>query len=78
MHDNSRSPRSSPSNRDSLTPEPQGLKDSSKGEALALMNIDEYNSERQRDHTSGDNIEDEDSDREEAVAPIDVKNVISK
>ena len=72
MHDSSRSPRSSPSNRDSMTPEPQRPKDSGKGEALALMNIDEDNSERQRDHTSGDNVEDEDLDREQAVAPIDV------
>ena len=53
VHDNSRSPRSSPSNRDSLTPEPQRLKDSGTGEALALMSIDEDYSERQRDHTSG-------------------------
>ena len=63
MHDNSRSPRSSPSNRDSMTPEPQRPKGSGKGESLALMNIEEDNSERQRDHTSGDNVEDEDSDR---------------
>ena len=73
QHDNSRSPRSSPSDRDSMTPEPpQRPKGSGKGDALALMNIEEDNSERQRDHTSGDNIEDEDSDREEAAAPIDV------
>ena len=77
MHDDSRSPRSSPSDRDSTTPDPnrnKGNKGKGKGggDALALMNIDEDNSERQRDHTSGDNIEDEDSDREEAVAPIDV------
>ena len=56
----------------SVTPEPQRPKGSGKGEALALMNIDEENSEGQRDHTSGDNVEDEDSDREQAVAPIDV------
>ena len=77
-HDNSRSPRSSPSNRDSVTPEPQRPKGSGNGEALALMNINEDTSERQRDHTSGDNVEDEDSDREEAVAPIDVNEIIFK
>ena len=74
MHDNSRSPRSSPSGRDSRTPDPQRNKGSGKGEALALMNIDGDNSERQRDFTSGANDEDEDSDREEAVAPIDVND----
>ena len=73
QHDNSRSPRSSPSNCDSVTPEPpQRPKGSGKGDALALMNIEEDNIERQRDHTSGDHIEDEDSDREEAAAPIEV------
>ena len=73
QHDNSRSPRSSPSDRNSVTPEPvQRPKGSGKGNALALMNIEENNNERQRDHMSGDHIEDEDSDREEAAAPIEV------
>ena len=62
----------SPSNRASVTPEPLRPKGSGKGEALAIMNIDGDNNERQRDHTSGDNVEDEDSDHEQAVAPIDV------
>ena len=85
-HDNSRSPRSSQSDRDSRTPDPnrnRGVpadddefarnqkKVKGKGDALALMEIDEDSSARQRDLTSGGADEDEGSDREEAVAPID-------
>ena len=70
VHDNSRSPRSSPSDRDSRMPEPRRNKGKGKGEGQALMEIDEENSARQRDLTSGGADEDEVSDREEAVAPI--------
>ena len=86
VHDNFRSPRSSQSDRDSRTPDPnrnRGVtadydevarnknKGKGKGDALALMEIDEDSSARQRDLTSGGADEDEGSDREEAVAPID-------
>ena len=71
VHDNSRSPRSGPSDRDSRTPDPQRNKGKGKGDAQALMDIDEDNSARQRDLTSGGADEDEGPDREEAVAPID-------
>ena len=71
VHDNSRSPRSSPSDRDSRTPDPQRSKGKGKGDAQALMDIDEDTSARQRDLTSGGADEDEVSDREEAVALID-------
>ena len=73
MRDNSRSPRSSQSDRDSRTPDPDRNKNMGKGrgDAQALMNIDEDSSARQRDLTSGGADEDEGSDREEAVAPID-------
>ena len=68
MHDSSRSPRSSQSDRDSRTPDPnrnRGVpadddefarnqkKVKGKGDALALMEIDEDCSARQRDLTSG-------------------------
>ena len=44
VHDNSRSPRSSPSDRDSRTPDPQRSKGKGKGDAQALMDIDEDSS----------------------------------
>ena len=87
MHDSSRSPRSSQSDRDSRTPDPnrhRGLpadyseftrsksKGEGKGDVSALMEVDDDPGARQRDLTSGGADEDEGSDREEeAVAPID-------
>ena len=85
MHDNSRSPRNSQSDRDSRAPDPnrrRGLpadydestrnKGKGKGDVSALMEVDDDSSARQRNLTSGGADEDEGSDREEeAVAPID-------
>ena len=87
MHDNSRSARSSQSDRDSRTPDPnrhRGIpenysefsrsksKGKGKGDVSTLMEVDDDSSARQRDLTSGGADEDEGSDREEeAVAPID-------
>ena len=86
MHDNSRSPRSVPSDRDSRTPDPQRRdppetsselamlsKGQGRGSVSAKMEVDDDASARQRDLTSGGaDDEDEGSDREEeAVAPID-------
>ena len=93
VRDNSRSPRNSQSDRDSRTPDPNRIrgvasdheelarnknKGKGRGGALALMEIDEDSSARQRDLTSGGADEDEGSDREEAVAPIDNKYVVRK
>ena len=87
MHDSSRSPRSSQSDRDSRAPDPncrRGIpenysefsrsksKGKGKGDVSAKMEVDGDSSARQRDLTSGGADEDEGSDREdEAVAPID-------
>ena len=86
MHDNSRSPRSSQSDRGSRTPDPNRrrisenysefsrakAKGKGKGDASALMEVDDDARARQRDLTSGGADDDEGSDREdEAVAPID-------
>ena len=86
MHDNSRSPRSSRSDRNStaLDTNRRGLpenysdvsrsksKGKGKGDVSAMIEVDDSSSARQRDLTSGGADEDEGSDREdEAVAPID-------
>ena len=86
MHDNSRSPKGSPSDRNSTTPDPnrRGLPENysdfsgfkkrykGKGDVSAMMEVDDDSSARQRDLASGGADEDEGSDREdEAVAPID-------
>ena len=86
VHDSSRSPRSSPSDRNSTTPDPNRRgppenysdfsrsesKGKGKGDVSAEMEVDDDSSARQRDLTSGGADEDEGSDREdEAVAPID-------
>ena len=89
MHDNSRPPRSIPSDRDSITPDPQRRgppenyndltmlsKGKGRGNASAKMEVDDDSSARQRDLTSGGADDDEASDREEeAVAPIDDDNM---
>ena len=86
MHDNSRSPRSVPSDRDSITPDPQRRdppetyselamlsKGKGRGSVSTKMEVDDDASARQRDLTSGGaGDEDAGSDREEeAVVPID-------
>ena len=88
MHDNSRSPRSIPSDRDCITPDPQRRgppenyndltmlsKGKGRGNVSAKM-VDDDSSARQRDLTSGGADDDEGSDREEeAVVPIDDDNM---
>ena len=84
MHDNSRSPRSIPSDRDSTTPDPQRRgppenyndltelsKGKGKGDVSTKVEVDDDSSACQRDLMSGGADDDEGSDREEeAVAPI--------
>ena len=74
-HDNSRSPRSSSIERDNTTPPPaERPSGSGQGNPPALTDGQEINEDRQRDHTSGDHNEDEDSDHEEAAAPIELND----
>ena len=71
----SRSPRSSASSGGNRTPPPQNRSSGSgQGNPLPLTNTQEDCAERQRDHTSGDRAEDDDSDREEAAAPIEAND----
>ena len=87
MHDNSRSPRSIPSDRDSITPDPQRRvpenyddllrlgKGKGRGDGSTKMDVDAETVARPRDLTSG-GADDEGSDREEEVAaPIDDDNM---
>ena len=79
MHDNSRSPRSSP--RESIAPEPPRRgpetydelvrinKGKGKGGGPAIMDVD--TDARLRDHTTGGDDEEASDREEEAVAPID-------
>ena len=73
-HDNSRSPRSS--EHDNTTPPPPGERASGSGQGNppALAGGHEIIEDRQRDHTSGDRDEDEDSANEEAASPIEANN----
>ena len=88
VHDKSRSPRSIPSDRDSITPDPQRRgplenydditvlsKGKGKGTGPTKMEVDDDSVARPRDLTSG-GADDEGSDREEdAAAPIDHDNM---
>ena len=78
-HESSRSPRSSSSDRDSVTlPPADRSSGSGQGNPLPLTNFEEVSAERQRDHTSGDNVEDDDSDHEEAAAPVEANPVATR
>ena len=71
----SRSPKSSSSDGDNVTPPPVDRSSGSgQGNPLPLTNTGEDSAERQRDHTSEDNVEDDDSDREEAAAPVEAND----
>ena len=87
MHDNSRSPRSSPRERDSITPDPQRRgpenyddllrlsKGKGRGGGSTVMEVDAEAVVHSRGHTSG-RADEEASDREEeAVAPIEDDNM---
>ena len=75
-HDNSRSPRSSSFEQDNTTPPPPVERPSGSGQGNppVLTDGQEINEDRQRNHTSGDHNEDEDSDHEEAAAPIELND----
>ena len=69
------SPRNSSSDGDNRTPPPVDRSSGSgQGNPLPFTNTGEDSAERQRDHTSGDNAGDDDSDCEEAAAPVEAKD----